>query len=76
VAEAVRKVAIDLQDWKSNVLGDIEKRIKKVKKELEACRTKCISSSNIAREQILLYKLMKLAEQKDIYWKQRTHAQW
>lgn len=31
-------MAGDLTDWSRNVLGDLEKRIKKVKKELEACR--------------------------------------
>ena len=38
VADAVRGVAADLWDWSRNILGDLEKRIKYVKRQLEACR--------------------------------------
>jgi hypothetical protein len=38
VAGAVHDVAADLIDWSKNVLGDLEKRIKHVKKGLEAFR--------------------------------------
>lgn len=35
---AVRKVAFELWDWSKNVLGDLEKRIKRARKDLEACQ--------------------------------------
>jgi hypothetical protein len=35
VMEIQKKVLGDLKDWDSNVLGYLEKRIKKVKRELE-----------------------------------------
>jgi len=38
VADAVRGVAADLWDWSRNILGDLEKRIKYVKRQLEASR--------------------------------------
>ena len=38
VADAVRGVANDIWDWSRNVLGDLEKRIKRAKCELDACR--------------------------------------
>lgn len=33
--ENIRGVASSLKEWSVNVLGDLEKRLKKVKKELE-----------------------------------------
>lgn len=51
VADAVRDVAGDLWDWSRNILGDLEKRIKKVKKDLEAwtvpvyIESRCFSAS-------------------------------
>jgi len=38
VVDAVKGVAVELWDWSKNILGDLEKRIKHVKKELEKCR--------------------------------------
>jgi exonuclease III len=35
--EVIKVVATGLSDWSHNVLGDLEKRIKKLKKELETC---------------------------------------
>jgi hypothetical protein len=76
VKTAVGEVAKELGDWSRNVLGDLEKRIKKVKRELENCRRQDINSNNVAREHLLKYKLEKLEEQKDTYWRQRAHAHW
>jgi hypothetical protein len=44
---AVRGVLGDLVDWSRNVLGDLEKRISKVKKELEVWRKKDISTTEV-----------------------------
>jgi hypothetical protein len=38
VAGALKNVAVGLSSWSHNVLGDLEKRIKKVRVELERCR--------------------------------------
>jgi hypothetical protein len=35
------------------VLGGLEKRRKKLKKELEVCRRRSVSEENVAREQCL-----------------------
>jgi len=43
--------------------------VKKVKKELEANRRRAIDRDQVAREEILRYKLEKLEEQIDIYWR-------
>ena len=48
VADAVRGVANDIWDWSRNVLGDLEKRIKRAKRELDACRRCALSSDMIA----------------------------
>lgn len=53
VKDAVKMVAKDLTDWSRNVLGDLEKRIKRVRKDLEECRRKPICSRSVDREDIL-----------------------
>ena len=40
------------------------------------CRRSSISGYNVAREEILKYKLEKLEEQRDLYWCQRAQAHW
>lgn len=67
VHEAVMAVAGSLSDWSSNVLGDLEKRVKKLKKELEQCRKSSISRDQVAKEEILKYKLEKAQEHIDVY---------
>ncbi|KAJ1266325.1 hypothetical protein BS78_08G142200 [Paspalum vaginatum] len=74
--EAQKCVRGDLHDWDRNVLGELEKRISKVKKELERCRRQVISSESVSQEHLLRYKLERLQEQLNIYWKQRSHTAW
>ena len=50
-------MARDLWDWSHNILRDLEKIIKKMKKELEACQRGNPNDENVATEQILKYKL-------------------
>jgi hypothetical protein len=76
VADAVKGVLGELVDWSRNVLGDLEKRIKKLKKELEGWRRKEISEEQVRKEDMLRFKLSRLEEQREIYWKQRAHAHW
>jgi hypothetical protein len=47
-----------------------------VKRELETWRHKEISQESINREHLLCYKLERLQDQQNIYWKQRTHNTW
>jgi hypothetical protein len=58
------------------VLGDLEKRVKNLKKELENCRRSGIDREQVAREAVLRYKLERLEEQVDIFWRQRAHVNW
>lgn len=77
VGEAIRCVAQELDDWCTNVLGDLEKCIKKVRKVLEECRRRDISREPmVSREEILKYKLSKLEDQKNLYWRQRAKVHW
>jgi hypothetical protein len=76
VHTTLRAVASDLQTWSRNVLGDLEKRRKKIKMELERCRRGVLDRNNVAREEVLRYRLEKMEEQIDIYWKQRAHVRW
>jgi hypothetical protein len=73
---AVRGILGVLVDWSKNVLGDLEKRIKKLKKELEEWRRKDISQEQVRREGVLRFKLSRLEDQRELYWKQRAHAHW
>jgi len=76
VVEAFREVGEDLLDWSRNVLGDLEKNIKLAKKNQEACRKLEINRRNIAREEILKYKLEKLEARRELYWRQRAQTHW
>ena len=38
MVDKLKSVATGLHSWNVNVLGDLEKRIKKLRKELERCR--------------------------------------
>lgn len=58
------------------MLGDLEKRIKKLRVELERCRVSGLSRETLAREEVLRFKLNRLEEQVDIYWRQRAHVKW
>jgi hypothetical protein len=73
---ALKVVAGGLLVRTKNVLGDLEKTRKKLRKELEICRRRGINGENIAREEILRYRLEKVEKQIDIYWRQRAHVRW
>jgi hypothetical protein len=72
----VKGVLGGLMDWNKNILGDLEKRISKVKKELEYWRRKGTSPKQVRREGLLCFKLDRLEEQKNTYWKQKAHVKW
>ena len=57
-------MARDLWDWSHNILGGLEKIIKKMKKELEACQRGNPSDENVATEQNteVQYKLEKFED--------------
>jgi hypothetical protein len=76
VGEAVQKVGGSLTEWDREVLGELKQRIKKAKKDLEMCRRGEINQRQVDREHLLRYKLDRLEEQHNIYWKQRAHANW
>jgi hypothetical protein len=67
VGEAVKNVSMDLWDWSKNILGDLEKRIKRARRTLEECRKNVINGQNVAREAVLSYKLERLEYQRDLY---------
>ena len=53
ISEALENVASCFTDWNRNVLGDLEKRIKKAKKELDSCLRAPISEAQLRQEQII-----------------------
>lgn len=65
-----------LGDWGRNVLGDLEKSIKNTRRALEACRRRTVGSVSVKREEILRFKLEKLEDKKNLYWRQRAKAHW
>jgi hypothetical protein len=76
MVEVQKKVLTDLWDWDRNVLRELEKRIIIAKRELEECRRQSISQELVNREHRLRYKLERLQDQHDIYWKKRAHNTW
>ncbi|XP_073353634.1 uncharacterized protein [Aegilops tauschii subsp. strangulata] len=75
-ADKLHAVACDLKEWDTNVLGNLEKRINQLKRELEEVRRKEINQVNVSRELFLKEKLDRLEHQRDIFWKQRAHVKW
>jgi hypothetical protein len=57
VVGGLKGVMKDLVDWSQNVLGDLDKRISKLKKELEECRRRDIDDAQVRREELLCFKL-------------------
>lgn len=53
LADLLKTVEDDLQLWNTNVLGVLEKNLKKVKKELEACRRGLLGDEAVKREVVL-----------------------
>uniref|UniRef100_A0A0A9CDU6 Uncharacterized protein n=1 Tax=Arundo donax TaxID=35708 RepID=A0A0A9CDU6_ARUDO len=68
--DAIREVSSFLSSWNKNVLDDLVKRIKKVKKELESCRNGGISEYRVRKETMLRFKLEMLEDQVNVYWRQ------
>lgn len=66
----VKGVAASLVDWSRNMLGDLEKRLKKAKKELEKWHRAPISDGSVRKEAVWSFKVDRLEEQLDVYWKQ------
>jgi hypothetical protein len=75
VGSAVLNVARELGEWGRNVLGGLEKN-KKTRRALEECRRRVVSEESVRREEILKFKLAKLEEKKNLYWRQRAKVHW
>ena len=76
VAQILQKIATDLKDWDQNVLGDLQKRIKQLKKSLEEVRRGDINQERVNREHFLKEKLERLEQQLNTQGKQRAHVKW
>jgi hypothetical protein len=76
IEDGLKDVSRVLFDWRKNILGDLQKRTRKAKKELAACLRAPLSDNTVQREHVLRYRLEKLEEQKNIYWKQRALVLW
>ena len=74
--EIQSRVLGELWQWDREVLGALERRIKNAKRELDRWRRAAISQYQINREHLLRYKLGRLLDQQNIYWKQRAHSTW
>lgn len=58
--EVQRRMLNELWVWDREVLEELERRIKNVRRELERCRRRCITQEHVNREHILRYKLERL----------------
>jgi hypothetical protein len=65
----LQKIAVKLKEWDSNVLGDIQKIIKEMKKELERVTRSEINQHNVTREHLIKEKWRKLEDQHETFWK-------
>jgi len=76
MVEVQKRMLSDLWIWDREVLGEMERRIKNSRRELERCRRRGINQEQVNREHILRYKLERLQDQHHVYWKQRAHTAW
>ncbi|VAH31402.1 unnamed protein product [Triticum turgidum subsp. durum] len=76
LSQILRRIAGDLKNWDTNVLGDLEKRIKTIKTELEHVRRTSIDENTVSREHLWREKLDRLEHQQDIFQRQRAHVKW
>ncbi|KAE8820816.1 retrotransposon protein [Hordeum vulgare] len=74
--EGLKKVAGKLQNWSGNILAGLEKRLKKARKEVEKRRQMPVSKEKVAGEEVARYRLERLEEQLNTYYKQRAHKTW
>jgi hypothetical protein len=49
--------------------GDLEKRQKQLRRELEGCRREIMSKEQLSREGVLCYRLENAEEKVDMYWR-------
>lgn len=75
-SDHLKGVVAGLKEWSVNVLGDLEKRLKKVKKEPERWRRAPLNDTSVGCEAVWSFKVDLLEEQIDTYWKQRAHVNW
>jgi hypothetical protein len=76
VSAALKSVASNLQAWDEDVVGDLPRRIREKKHELDKCMRSPICQGKVAEEVRLRRKLDLLEEMHNIKWKQRAHAWW
>jgi hypothetical protein len=69
VPDALRSVANHLQSWDENVVGDLGRRLKTAKKELNKCMMKPISHDKVSEEARLRCHLELLEEMNNTKWK-------
>jgi hypothetical protein len=56
--------------------GGSRKRLRKAKKELERWRREPISDDLVSREAVWSFKMDRLEEHIELYWKQQAHVNW
>jgi gas vesicle protein len=61
----LKAVSKDLHVWSRDILGDLQQRIKKLRKELEETRREVISDASVRMEKVVCFKLGKLEDQLD-----------
>lgn len=76
LAAVLKGMSSSLAEWSSNALGGLEKQLKDAKRELEKWRRAPISDYNTGREAVWSFKVDRLEDQIDTYWKQRAHINW
>uniref|UniRef100_A0A453A1Z5 Reverse transcriptase domain-containing protein n=3 Tax=Aegilops tauschii subsp. strangulata TaxID=200361 RepID=A0A453A1Z5_AEGTS len=76
VAVALQKVAGDISTWSKDVVGELEGRLKRVKKELEGCMRTAVTEHKINEEARLRCLVEELEEKKHTQLKQRAHMWW
>lgn len=76
LANRTAAVHLALHKWDHEVLKAPHRRLKELKEELEALRLGPLTDESADRQRKLLIELEETMEKEEIYWVQRSRANW
>lgn len=76
VAHALRTVAGRMRTWEKEVVGELEDRLRRARRDLEKCMQAPVSEEKVREEARLRCLVEELEEKRNTKAKQRSHVSW
>lgn len=74
--EALKDMQVHLTTWKGKKFGDVQRKIKKVRKEIEKEKARSLFGGSSPRERDLASQLNELLHREEIMARQRSQSDW